>query len=70
MAKILISRVCLLRSNLAPDAQFSTRSWIERIVIVGTSKPSKVTLKTAGKCRVLTHLSFNFSLVESLQGLG
>uniref|UniRef100_A0A3Q3EL20 Glucosidase II alpha subunit b n=1 Tax=Labrus bergylta TaxID=56723 RepID=A0A3Q3EL20_9LABR len=32
--------------NLAPDAQFSTRSWIERIVILGASKPSKVTLKT------------------------
>lgn len=33
--------------NLAPDAQFSTRSWIERIVILGASKPNKVTLKAA-----------------------
>uniref|UniRef100_A0A667WLD2 Neutral alpha-glucosidase AB n=1 Tax=Myripristis murdjan TaxID=586833 RepID=A0A667WLD2_9TELE len=33
--------------NLAPDAQFSTQSWIERILILGASKPSKVTLKTA-----------------------
>lgn len=33
--------------NLAPDAQFSTSSWVERIVILGASKPSKVTLKTA-----------------------
>lgn len=33
--------------DLVPDAQFSTRSWIERIVILGASKPSKVTLKTA-----------------------
>uniref|UniRef100_A0A667WLH2 Glucosidase II alpha subunit n=1 Tax=Myripristis murdjan TaxID=586833 RepID=A0A667WLH2_9TELE len=36
--------------NLAPDAQFSTQSWIERILILGASKPSKVTLKTAGEC--------------------
>lgn len=34
---------------MAPDAQFSTRSWIERIIILGASKPSKVTLKTAGE---------------------
>uniref|UniRef100_A0A4W6F6N1 Glucosidase II alpha subunit n=1 Tax=Lates calcarifer TaxID=8187 RepID=A0A4W6F6N1_LATCA len=33
--------------NLAPDAQFTTGSWIERIVILGASKPSKVTLKAA-----------------------
>uniref|UniRef100_A0A7N6BM35 Neutral alpha-glucosidase AB n=1 Tax=Anabas testudineus TaxID=64144 RepID=A0A7N6BM35_ANATE len=33
-------------SNLAPDAQFTTRSWIERIIILGASKPSKVTVKT------------------------
>ncbi|KAJ4946512.1 hypothetical protein JOQ06_024178 [Pogonophryne albipinna] len=32
--------------NLAPEAQFSTGSWIERIVILGASKPSKVLLKT------------------------
>lgn len=37
------------RSNLAPDAQFTTQSWIERIVIVGATKPSKVTVKTAGE---------------------
>uniref|UniRef100_A0A8D3CT87 Glucosidase II alpha subunit b n=1 Tax=Scophthalmus maximus TaxID=52904 RepID=A0A8D3CT87_SCOMX len=36
--------------DLAPDAQFTTHSWIERIIILGASKPSKVTLKTAGKC--------------------
>ncbi|XP_055368276.1 neutral alpha-glucosidase AB isoform X3 [Betta splendens] len=32
--------------NLAPDAQFTTASWIERIVILGASKPSKVIVKT------------------------
>uniref|UniRef100_A0AAQ4QDJ3 Neutral alpha-glucosidase AB n=1 Tax=Gasterosteus aculeatus aculeatus TaxID=481459 RepID=A0AAQ4QDJ3_GASAC len=41
-AKNMLSSV-----NLATDAEFSTGSWIERIVILGASKPSKVTLKTA-----------------------
>uniref|UniRef100_A0AAQ5ZFN6 Glycoside hydrolase family 31 N-terminal domain-containing protein n=1 Tax=Amphiprion ocellaris TaxID=80972 RepID=A0AAQ5ZFN6_AMPOC len=41
-AKNILSSV-----NLAPDAQFTTRSWIERVVILGASKPSKVTLQTA-----------------------
>ncbi|XP_010896653.1 neutral alpha-glucosidase AB [Esox lucius] len=31
--------------NLAPGSQFTTLSWIEKIVILGASKPSKVTLK-------------------------
>lgn len=38
--------------NLAPDAHFTTRSWIERIVILGASKPSKVTVKTTGECYI------------------
>ncbi|XP_073695505.1 neutral alpha-glucosidase AB isoform X1 [Garra rufa] len=33
--------------NLAPDSQFSTASWIEKIVIIGGSQPSSVTLKNA-----------------------
>ncbi|KAM4622085.1 neutral alpha-glucosidase AB isoform 1-T1 [Polymixia lowei] len=37
----------LSSSNLAPGSQFSSQSWIERILILGASKPSKVTLKTA-----------------------
>lgn len=43
--------LCLFHSNLAPEAQFSTGSWIERIVILGASKPSKVLLKTDGEWR-------------------
>uniref|UniRef100_A0A8C1QRK5 Neutral alpha-glucosidase AB n=1 Tax=Cyprinus carpio TaxID=7962 RepID=A0A8C1QRK5_CYPCA len=31
--------------NLAPDSQFSTASWIEKIVIFGGSQPSSATLK-------------------------
>ncbi|KAJ8338004.1 hypothetical protein SKAU_G00369700 [Synaphobranchus kaupii] len=37
----------LSSSNLAPDAQFSTDSWIERVVFLGAHKPSAVTLKMA-----------------------
>ncbi|XP_067293753.1 neutral alpha-glucosidase AB isoform X2 [Pseudorasbora parva] len=33
--------------NLSPDSQFSTGSWIEKIVIIGGSEPSSVTLKNA-----------------------
>uniref|UniRef100_A0A8C7IZE9 Glucosidase II alpha subunit n=1 Tax=Oncorhynchus kisutch TaxID=8019 RepID=A0A8C7IZE9_ONCKI len=32
--------------NLAPGSQFTTFSWVEKIVILGASKPSKATLKT------------------------
>lgn len=38
-----------IHSNLDPEAQFSTSSWFERIIILGASKPSKVTLKMAGE---------------------
>ncbi|CAM4534469.1 unnamed protein product [Leuciscus chuanchicus] len=33
--------------NLSPDSQFSTDSWIEKIVIIGGSQPSSVTLRNA-----------------------
>ncbi|XP_077062825.1 neutral alpha-glucosidase AB isoform X4 [Siphateles boraxobius] len=33
--------------NLSPDSQFSTGSWIEKIVIIGGSQPSSVTLRNA-----------------------
>lgn len=42
--------MCLDFSNLAHDAHFTTQSWIERVVIIGATKPTKVTLKAAGKC--------------------
>ncbi|XP_035265569.1 neutral alpha-glucosidase AB isoform X1 [Anguilla anguilla] len=35
----------LASSNLAPDAQFSTASWIERIIFLGAHKPSAITLR-------------------------
>ncbi|XP_034037759.1 neutral alpha-glucosidase AB isoform X2 [Thalassophryne amazonica] len=45
--RLSFSKNVLSSINLATDAQFTTRSWVERIVVVGASKPSKVTLKTA-----------------------
>lgn len=48
-------------SNLAPDAHFTTQSWIERIVVIGATKPSKVTLKAAGTCVCNILLSMWFS---------
>uniref|UniRef100_A0A0S7ENE3 GANAB n=2 Tax=Poeciliopsis prolifica TaxID=188132 RepID=A0A0S7ENE3_9TELE len=33
--------------DLEPNAQFTTKSWVERIIILGASKPSNVTLRTA-----------------------
>uniref|UniRef100_A0A8C4ESP1 Glucosidase II alpha subunit b n=1 Tax=Dicentrarchus labrax TaxID=13489 RepID=A0A8C4ESP1_DICLA len=52
----------LSSANLAPEAQFSTRSWIERIVILGASKPSKVTLKTAGGQESQLEFEFDASM--------
>nr|XP_057919713.1 neutral alpha-glucosidase AB isoform X2 [Doryrhamphus excisus] len=50
--------------NLAPDAHFSTRSFIERILILGTSKPTKATLKTAdGRT---SQLDFDFNATTSV----
>ncbi|XP_062332050.1 neutral alpha-glucosidase AB isoform X3 [Osmerus eperlanus] len=57
----------LSSSNLAPDALFSTPSWVERILILGASKPSKVILKTAdGK---ESQLEFDFDASMSVLSL-
>uniref|UniRef100_A0A8C2G6L0 Glucosidase, alpha; neutral AB n=1 Tax=Cyprinus carpio TaxID=7962 RepID=A0A8C2G6L0_CYPCA len=39
----------LTSSNLCPDCNFLTSSWIEKVLILGASKPSKVVLKMNGK---------------------
>uniref|UniRef100_A0AAY4DM90 Neutral alpha-glucosidase AB n=1 Tax=Denticeps clupeoides TaxID=299321 RepID=A0AAY4DM90_9TELE len=38
----------LSSSNLALDSQFTTASWVEKIIFLGARKPASVTLKTAG----------------------
>uniref|UniRef100_A0A671WGQ9 Glucosidase II alpha subunit n=1 Tax=Sparus aurata TaxID=8175 RepID=A0A671WGQ9_SPAAU len=43
-------------------SSFSTRSWIERIIILGASKPSKVTLKTAGGQESQVEFEFDASM--------
>uniref|UniRef100_A0A665XF44 Neutral alpha-glucosidase AB n=1 Tax=Echeneis naucrates TaxID=173247 RepID=A0A665XF44_ECHNA len=48
--------------NLAPDAKFTTQSWIERIVILGASKPSKITLKAADGQESQVEFEFDASM--------
>uniref|UniRef100_A0A8C8DYL4 Glucosidase II alpha subunit b n=1 Tax=Oryzias sinensis TaxID=183150 RepID=A0A8C8DYL4_9TELE len=45
--RLSFSNNVLSSVNLVPDSHFTTNSWIERIVLIGSSKPAKVTLKTA-----------------------
>uniref|UniRef100_A0A8C6KRN9 Glucosidase II alpha subunit n=1 Tax=Nothobranchius furzeri TaxID=105023 RepID=A0A8C6KRN9_NOTFU len=49
--RLFFSNNVLSSVNVAPEAQFTTKSWIERVVILGASKPRKVTLITAGKLK-------------------
>uniref|UniRef100_A0A8C8I8Z6 Glycoside hydrolase family 31 N-terminal domain-containing protein n=1 Tax=Oncorhynchus tshawytscha TaxID=74940 RepID=A0A8C8I8Z6_ONCTS len=48
--------------NLAPGSQFITPSWIEKIVILGASKPSKATLKTPDGKENLLEFEFDASM--------
>uniref|UniRef100_A0A674D0E5 Neutral alpha-glucosidase AB n=1 Tax=Salmo trutta TaxID=8032 RepID=A0A674D0E5_SALTR len=48
--------------NLAPGSQFTTFSWIEKIVILGASKPSKATLKTPDGKESLLEFEFDTSM--------
>ncbi|XP_056602114.1 neutral alpha-glucosidase AB isoform X1 [Triplophysa dalaica] len=48
----------LTSRNVAPDSQFSTSSWIEKIVIIGGVQQSSVTLTTADGAE--TALEFEF----------
>uniref|UniRef100_A0A673L8T6 Neutral alpha-glucosidase AB-like n=1 Tax=Sinocyclocheilus rhinocerous TaxID=307959 RepID=A0A673L8T6_9TELE len=48
--------------NLAPDSQFSTASWIEKIVIFGGSQPSSVTLKNADGTESALEFEFDSTL--------
>uniref|UniRef100_A0A4W5L575 Neutral alpha-glucosidase AB n=1 Tax=Hucho hucho TaxID=62062 RepID=A0A4W5L575_9TELE len=52
--------------NLAPGSQFITPSWIEKIVILGASKPSKATLKTPGEFFPESLLEFEFDASMSV----
>ncbi|KAG1957789.1 neutral alpha-glucosidase AB [Pimephales promelas] len=45
--RLSFSANMLSSRNLSPDSQFSTGSWIEKIVIIGGSQPSSATLRNA-----------------------
>uniref|UniRef100_W5KT68 Glucosidase II alpha subunit n=1 Tax=Astyanax mexicanus TaxID=7994 RepID=W5KT68_ASTMX len=53
----------LTSKNLCPESNFSTKSWIEKVLILGASKPSKVTLKMDGK---ETSVDFEFDASMSV----
>ncbi|XP_051976059.1 neutral alpha-glucosidase AB isoform X4 [Xyrauchen texanus] len=50
--------------NLAPDSHFSTGSWIEKIVIIGGSRPSSVTLRNADG--IESAVEFDFDSVTTV----
>ncbi|XP_018592971.2 neutral alpha-glucosidase AB [Scleropages formosus] len=54
----------LTSRNLALDSQFSTPSWIERVVILGAQKPNKVTLRMADGAE--SSLDFEFDTAMSV----
>ncbi|KAL0973871.1 hypothetical protein UPYG_G00212250 [Umbra pygmaea] len=48
--------------NLAPGSQFTTLSWIEKVVILGASKPNKATLRMSDGMESLLDFEFNASM--------
>ncbi|KAF7228318.1 neutral alpha-glucosidase AB isoform X6 [Nothobranchius furzeri] len=62
--RLFFSNNVLSSVNVAPEAQFTTKSWIERVVILGASKPRKVTLITADGHK--SQLDFDFDASVSV----
>uniref|UniRef100_H2LBW7 Neutral alpha-glucosidase AB n=1 Tax=Oryzias latipes TaxID=8090 RepID=H2LBW7_ORYLA len=62
--RLSFSNNVLSSVNLVPDSHFTTNSWIERIVLIGSSKPAKVTLKTADG--IESQLEFDFDASMSV----
>uniref|UniRef100_A0A1A8IEW1 Glucosidase, alpha, neutral AB n=1 Tax=Nothobranchius kuhntae TaxID=321403 RepID=A0A1A8IEW1_NOTKU len=62
--RLFFSNNVLSSVNVASEAQFTTKSWIERVVILGASKPRKVTLITADGHK--SQLDFDFDASVSV----
>lgn len=60
--RLMFANNVLSSVNLTPEARFTTRSWIERVIILGASKPSKVTLKTADGQESTVDFDFDASM--------
>uniref|UniRef100_A0A8C7P5D2 Neutral alpha-glucosidase AB n=1 Tax=Oncorhynchus mykiss TaxID=8022 RepID=A0A8C7P5D2_ONCMY len=60
--RLSFANKALSSRNLAPGSQFITPSWIEKIVILGASKPSKATLKTPDGKENLLEFEFDASM--------
>ncbi|KAI5615625.1 hypothetical protein C0J50_0306, partial [Silurus asotus] len=54
----------LTSSNLAPDSNFTTAAWIERVIIIGATPPSSASLKTADGAE--SALEFDFDSAASV----
>ncbi|XP_046694477.1 neutral alpha-glucosidase AB isoform X3 [Silurus meridionalis] len=54
----------LTSSNLAPDSNFTTAAWIERVIIIGATPPSSASLKTADGAESV--LEFDFDSAASV----
>ncbi|KAJ0002884.1 hypothetical protein NQD34_008033 [Periophthalmus magnuspinnatus] len=60
--RLVFSNNILSSVNLNSDSQFITASWVERILIIGASKPSKVTLQTADGQESTIEFDFDASM--------
>ncbi|XP_053473680.1 neutral alpha-glucosidase AB-like isoform X1 [Ictalurus furcatus] len=49
----------LTSSNLAPDSKFTTAAWIEKVVIIGATRPSSVSVKTADGAESAVEFDFD-----------
>ncbi|XP_023700696.2 neutral alpha-glucosidase AB-like isoform X1 [Paramormyrops kingsleyae] len=61
--RLTFANSSLSSSNLSTDSQFTTASWIERVLILGGQEPSAVTLRTADGSR---SLEFEFDAATSV----
>lgn len=60
--RLIFSNNVLSSVNLNPDGKFTTLSWVERIIIIGASKPSKVALKAADGQETTIEFDFDASM--------
>ncbi|KAK3526863.1 hypothetical protein QTP86_000721 [Hemibagrus guttatus] len=49
----------LTSRNLAPDSKFNTAAWIEKVIIIGATRPSSVSLKAADGAESAVEFDFD-----------
>uniref|UniRef100_A0AAR2L9R9 Neutral alpha-glucosidase AB n=1 Tax=Pygocentrus nattereri TaxID=42514 RepID=A0AAR2L9R9_PYGNA len=58
--------ILLLFSNLAPDSNFSTAAWIEKVIIMGATQPTSISLIAAGQYGTKSAVEFEFDSAASV----